>query len=117
MFFLQWLESHPGSLSAEAKCSLPIELADVQLKNLDRRSLEDCFGGKGGRSTGSSSVQLTPGADHQIVFEGDSLQLSCRAEASNSEKVWDVSFSLLKRNSLSLKKVTPALYASTTSTL
>ena len=86
--FLQWLESHPGSLSAEAQCSLPIELADVQLKNLDRRSLEDCFGGKGGRSTGSSSVQLTPGADHQIVFEGDSLQLSCRAEASNSEKVW-----------------------------
>ena len=88
VFFLQWLESHPGSLSAEAKCSLPIELADVQLKNLDRRSIEDCFGGKGGRSTGSSSVQLTPGADHQIVFKGDSLQLSCRAEASNSEKVW-----------------------------
>ncbi|XP_014241185.1 adhesion G protein-coupled receptor A3 [Cimex lectularius] len=70
---LWWLWAHTLTfkLSPMPKCSEPLTFKDQPLKKL--RTLTHCWG-----DYSSPLLEVTPDHD-QVVFEGDSLQLDCRA--------------------------------------
>ena len=93
-WLFSWLDSQRSSsvLADDAKCALPFDLADVSIRKLDEASL-GCGGHRPTSKRPASTdrqVRITPSAPHQIAFVGDSLKMSCKAQAekvmSNDKK-------------------------------
>ena len=108
-WFIKWIDSRHNLVGnpSKLKCALPIKLADIHLKKIDPEDLK-CDNNQersnqirengelrkdleSGRRNGDvqsqvGMLEILP-QNHQTVFGGDSLKLSCKAELSSTHKV------------------------------
>ncbi|XP_044756189.1 adhesion G protein-coupled receptor A3 [Coccinella septempunctata] len=77
LWILQWSQKTSVKLVSNPKCASPIHLKGFPLRKLKLSLLTlDC---SSVRSYGRASVVVLKPSDKQIVFEGDSLTLQCKA--------------------------------------
>ena len=108
-WFIQWIESHYNLIGnpLKLKCALPIKLADIHLRKIDPEDLR-CNSNNGRNNlikqngdlrkdlessrtndnvkTRVGMLEILP-TNHQTVFGGDSLKLTCKAQLSSTHKV------------------------------
>jgi hypothetical protein len=83
--FVEWISSRQNILSnpAKTKCALPIHMVDVPIRKVSKETLK-CNDNFNRRF--SSTITLEP-SEHQVVFEEDSIKLSCKVQISATQKV------------------------------
>jgi len=83
--FLDWLATRQNLLTnpSKTKCALPIYMVDIPIRKVSKEALK-CTENYQKRPL--STIALDP-SEHQVVFEGDSIKLSCKVQIASTQKV------------------------------